>query len=574
MKIRQNVPNITDNYGATLLHYRGVKDVNEYINPGKEYLHKPELLDNIDKGANLLNNILDENKQILLIIDSDTDGYTSASIIYQYIKKIKPEAKIKYRIHEAKQHGLEDHIEWILDNAEHIDLIIIPDAGSNNYDYCMQLDEIGIKILCIDHHLLDKQVAPNMILINNQTSLHYPNKELTGAGVTWQFCRYCDKIWGYNYADDLIDLAALGICGDMGSMLDMENRYIIKNGFSHIKNYFFKSFIEKQDYSMGGEITPITVAFYIVPMINAMIRVGSMSEKERLFLAFIDGHQMVPCNKRGAKGTFEEVAIESIRECTNARSHQNKDLDKMEVLIEQKILENNLLDNKILFIKLEEEDEFSSTLNGLLAMRLTAKYKKPTIVARINNEGYVRGSMRGINQSALESFKDFLENSGYFEYIAGHANAAGCSLKDSDINKLHNYANEKLKNYNFNENYYDVDFTREANSSDLADIIFDLDNYHTLYGQNINEPLIYVKNIKFTKNDIKIMGRNSDTVKIEKNGISYMKFHAKDFIKDLERYEDFEMEIVGRANLNAYGGRYTPQIFIDAYELKDGRFSF
>lgn len=70
------------------------------------------------------------------------------------------------------------------------------------------------------------------------------------------------------------------------------------------------------------------------------------------------------------------------------------------------------------------------------------------------------------------------------------------------------------------------------------------------------------------------MGRNSNTVKIEKNGISYMKFHAKDFIKDLERYEDFEMEIVGRANLNTYGGRYTPQIFIDAYELKDGRFSF
>lgn len=419
MQIRQITPDIYKDYGETLLHYRGVENVKEYINPDKKYLNHPDRLKNIVQGTQLLDDFLSNDKQILLIVDSDCDGFTSASIMYQYIKRLKKDVNITYRLHEAKQHGLEDHIEWILDNAEKIDLIIIPDAGSNDYNYCMQLDELGIKILCLDHHLLDKEVAPNMILINNQTSPDYSNKELTGAGVAWQFCRYCDQIWEHNYSDDLIDLAALGICGDMGSMLDMENRYIIKNGFENITNYFFKSFVEKQDYSMNGEVTPITVAFYIVPMINAMIRVGTMDEKERLFLAFIDGHRMVPCNKRGAKGTFEEVAIESIRECTNARTHQNKYLDEMVAAFEVKIQNNDLLNNKILFIKLEEEDKYPAVLNGLSAMRLAAKYKKPTIVARLNNEGYVRGSMRGLNQSALESFKEFLEESGYFEYVAG-----------------------------------------------------------------------------------------------------------------------------------------------------------
>lgn len=419
MKIRQITPDIHENYGEELLHYRGIQNVKEYINPSKDYLHEPELLDNMETGATLLDNILTGNENILLIVDCDVDGYTSASIMYQYIKKLKSDAKIIYRLHEAKQHGLEDHIEWILDNAEQIDLVLIPDASSNDYNYCMQLDELGIKVLCLDHHLLDSPVAPNMVLINNQTSRCYPNKELTGAGIAWQFCRYCDKIWGYDYADDLIDLAALGICGDMGSMLDMENRYIVKNGFEQVKNYFFKSFIEKQDYSMGGEVTPITVAFYIVPMINAMIRVGTMDEKERLFLAFNDGHQMVSCNKRGAKGTMEEVAIESIRECTNARTHQNKMLDEMVAVFDIKIQNNDLLDNKILFIRLEDEDRYPAVLNGLSAMKLAAKYKKPTIVARLNSEGYDRGSMRGLNQSALESFKDFLEQSKYFEYVAG-----------------------------------------------------------------------------------------------------------------------------------------------------------
>ena len=80
---------------------------------------------------------------------------------------------------------------------------------------------------------------------------------------------------------------------------------------------------------MGDEITPIGVAFYIVPMMNALIRVGTMEEKERLFLGLIDGRRLVPCNKRGAKGTEEFVAIESLRECTNAKSKQDRIADQM-----------------------------------------------------------------------------------------------------------------------------------------------------------------------------------------------------------------------------------------------------
>ena len=71
---------------------------------------------------------------------------------------------------------------------------------------------------------------------------------------------------------------------------------------------------------MGGAVNATTVAFYIVPMMNAMIRVGSMEEKSRLFIALVDGHRQIPCNKRGSKGTTEEVAIESLRECTNAKA--------------------------------------------------------------------------------------------------------------------------------------------------------------------------------------------------------------------------------------------------------------
>ena len=80
--------------------------------------------------------------------------------------------------------------------------------------------------------------------------------------------------------------------------------------------------------------------------------------------------------------------------------------------------------------------------------------------------------------------------------------------------------------------------------------------------------------INVTMNDVKIMGKNMDTVKIEKLGIVYMKFHAKDLIEDLHKYSKVKLEIVGRANVNYWGGNVIPQIFIDDYEVKDDEYGF
>ena len=70
------------------------------------------------------------------------------------------------------------------------------------------------------------------------------------------------------------------------------------------------------------------------------------------------------------------------------------------------------------------------------------------------------------------------------------------------------------------------------------------------------------------------MGKNKDTVKFEKFGIAYMKFHAKDLIEELAQHPDMKIEVVGRADLNEWGGRVTPQIFIEDIEVKDNALGF
>ena len=579
--------NFVSDYAANLLRSRGVADLEQYKTPSREFLSSPNNLKNIAAGAAMYLRVVMNDKppysRILIVVDSDNDGYTSAAIIYQYTKRLNCHCNIDYWLHDGKQHGLSDHIDKLMDADHQYDLIILPDSSSNDAKYHDMLDEIHIPCLILDHHLTDEKLSYNAIVVNNQLSPNYENKELTGAGVVYQFCRYIDGVLGHNWADDYLDLAAWGIIGDMGSVLDMENRYIIYTGLSkeYIKNDFLKCLLNKQAYSITGKMgatwddivektNPISVAFYIVPLVNAMIRVGTMPEKERLFMAFIDGSQMVPCNKRGAKGTMERVDIESTRECVNAKSKQDK--TKLEAVerLEAKIFKHDLLENKVLFVRLEDTERFPSELNGLIAMQLAAKYKKPTIVARLNEQGFDRGSARGMNQSELRDFREFLLGSGMFEYAQGHANAFGISIPDDKLRDFHEYANEALKDIDFGENVYDVNFVRSADSKDLYDLVIDLASQNGIWGQNNNEPVVCVEDILCSPRSVRIMGSNQDTLKIEYNGMSYLKFRAKDLIEKINKYPadaKLSITVVGRCNLNEWGGRVSPQLFIDDCEI-------
>lgn len=585
MKVKLINKDARGDYVDSLLRNRGIENPADYYSPSSNFLQSPSDLVGVERGMNLLMGVLITGKKILIVVDSDNDGFTSATIMYNYLKDLTPDCQIDYILHEGKQHGLQDHIKTLVEGGENYGLIILPDSSSNDYVYHEKLKDLGTSVLVLDHHITDTELSENAVVINNQLSPLYKNKELTGAGVVYQFCRYLDMKLGNNFADKYMDLAAWGIIGDMGSMLEMENRYIVKEGLKRINNKLLWALMEKQAYSITGvmgasreqlveAMNPISVAFYIVPLVNAMIRVGTMDEKRRLFEAFLDGDKMIPSGKRGAKGTLEKAGVEAARECSNARNRQNKSLDNAMGKAEIKIYKYDLLENRILFVRLDEDDTFPPELNGLLAMKLSAKFKRPTIVARLNDQGFNRGSMRGLNQSELVSFKNFLTESGLFEYVQGHDNAAGCSILNNNLSAFHKWANEALTNIDFGENCYEVDFDRIAADSDISDIIHDIGEHNGLWGQGNPEPLIHITDINITSDDVQIMGKNKDTVKFEKFGIAYMKFHAKELIDELNKHSSMKIEVVGRANLNEWGGRVTPQIFIDDIEVRDNVLGF
>lgn len=272
---------IKDNFVYNLLMDRGI------INNDDEYTSKyfvprkttnelsPTLLDNMEEGYQLLLKYLKNNSTIYLISDCDVDGFTSSSLFYNYITKYfdEFEPKIIYHIPEGKEHGLDTIMDWFPEDGND-SLVVLPDSSSNDYEQHKELKERGYEILVLDHHSTDKY-SENAVVINNQPSARYENKSLSGVGVVYKFLEYIEMKQGWPpYSQDYLDIVALGEIGDVMDMNTLENRYIL-TGLNHINNKFFQELLDKQDFSLKGERTQIGIAFYIVPPINSLIRLGT-----------------------------------------------------------------------------------------------------------------------------------------------------------------------------------------------------------------------------------------------------------------------------------------------------------
>lgn len=286
-KLRGNLPHVSQDYVADVLLDRGVENIEGFLAPKKRFENDAMLLDNIMDGVTLFDKHLTAKNPIVFVVDTDADGITSSAVLWLYYKRLFPDAKFSYIIHTEKQHGLEDIIEQ-LENSEY-KLVVCADSSSEDYDEHRRLNDAGIDIIVLDHHLA-AETSQHAVVINNQLSLNYPNKSLCGVGVVFKFCEVLDKFYNVNYAEDYLDLVSLGEISDVMDQKDPETRYLICRGLTQINNKGLKTLIEAQAFSLKdtAHLNPTKIAFYITPLINALIRVGSMSEKEILFLCFID----------------------------------------------------------------------------------------------------------------------------------------------------------------------------------------------------------------------------------------------------------------------------------------------
>ena len=544
-----------------------VKDIEHYLKTSDADILNPDLLDNMIEGVKRLISAIKNQEKIFLIVDCDADGFTASAALVNYIYKVFPSAMdlLSIQLHEGKEHGIEE--KWLEEIvANEYKLVICPDASSNDYKQHKFLKDNGIDVLVLDHHDAE-EVSENAIIINNQLS-DYPNKTLSGVGVVYKFCSKIDELMKIKEADTILDLVSLGMIADMMDMRNFETKHLIQKGLTRIENPFFKALVERQAYSIGETVTPIGVAFYIAPLINATIRVGTQNEKEVMFKAMLNhcAYDMIPSTKRGEKGKTETIVTQAVRNATNVRNRQKKARDNGFEYVEQIIAANNLDKNKIIVVQVSED--LDKNLTGLIANQLMAKYQKPVLLVRETDEGLLQGSARGYDKSELKDLKSFLLESGFMEYAEGHAAAMGVGIYKDKVNALVDYSNTVLANYDFSA-CYDVDYEYMSNDFKAQDII-DIGSMKSLWGKGVDEAMVVIKGIKITSNNITLMSANKNpTIKITlQNGTSLIKFGASQAeFESLKSSGYTEIDVIGTCAINEWQGMITPQILIKDYEV-------
>ena len=572
-----------------ILYNRGISlnQIHHYLNTSDLDINSFDGLgiENLKNAAAALVSTIQNKKNVLIVVDSDCDGYTSSAILLNYLYDLFPsfiENNVKYYIHEGKEHGLLDVMNYI--NEHDFDLIILPDSSSNDYGYHKELYQNGKKIIILDHHEAE-YISPYAIIINNQLS-DYPNKDFSGAGITWQFCRFLDKLLGINNSDNYIDLVALGNCGDMMSLKSIETKHIINKGFKNIQNPFFYYMADKNSYSLGDKLTPMGVAFYIVPFINAMQRSGNLEEKELLFKSMLkyEAFKIIPSTKRGCKGQTEKLVEQAVRTAINVKNRQTRAQDAGMELLENKIISDNLLEHKVLLFLLEP-GEIDKNIAGLIANKMMAKYQRPccilTKVEEIEESiiltsnppqeyKYItyQGSARGCDKVGINNFKDICTETKCIMYAEGHQGAFGLGIEESQINSFIKETDRILKDMSDEPIYY-VDYI--YNGIDVSSqAILDIASLDDLWGKDMDEPMVAIHDLKINEKMITLMSPDKKpTLKIIlPNNVSLIKFNSSQ-----EEYENLcsegyiAIDVVGRCNQNIWMNYVNAQILIDDYEI-------
>jgi single-stranded-DNA-specific exonuclease len=606
MKIKLiNTPDFSLSATEQVLINRGISydKIHHYLNTTDNDINPPEALGEtaLKHAARILIQTIQNDDRVLVIVDSDCDGFTSAAVLINYLYDLFPAFVINnvdWVLHQGKQHGI-DTKEFDLESfaLANYKLIICPDSSSNDYDQHLWLCEHGVNTIVLDHHEAEA-ISDHAYVINNQLC-DYPNKELSGVGVTWQFCRYLDSILGKNYANDYLDLVALGNMADMMSMTSIETKHLIHKGFqaANVKNPFIFEMANKNSYSLNkGDyqshndlmFTPMGAAFFIAPFVNAMVRSGTQEEKELIFNSMIKfkAFEIVPSTKRGHRpGETERVVDQALRTCTNVKNRQTRAQDTGLEFLEGMIEEQNLMQHKVLLFLLEP-GQVDRNIAGLIANKFMAKYQRPVCILTkveeiiatdvpgrtaplMTKRVSYQGSARGYDASGITNFKDICAAAPGVIFAQGHQGAFGLGIDADEIESFLEATDVALANMSSEPSYF-VDYIFDANNVD-TDKILEIARMNDYWGKNIDRAFICIKGLKVCDNNFQVMKGN--TLKFKMPNVDIIKFGGTDDeVKKFSTEGYVEIDCVCQCCINEWPQFvYNPQLMMVDYEIVDSQ---
>ena len=410
------------------------KEITEYLYGGKEALHNPHLLKDVDKAAEIIAEGIAEKKAMRIIGDYDIDGVNATYILLDGIRRCggNVDAAIPDRMKDG--YGINEHlIEQALSDGK--ELLITCDNGIAAINEINFAKEKGMTVVVTDHHEIPYRnteqgkefLRSNADAIVNpkQADCPYPCKGICGAVVAWKLVQvlYERMDIPVEEADIFIENAGFATVGDVMDLTG-ENRILVKLGLKaleHTKNPGMKALIAKNKLS-DKPLSAYHIGFVLGPCINASGRLDTAKRSLELLLerdevkASALAGELVELNESRKYMTQQETqkALEQI-----GKEGREKD--------------------KVLVVYLPECHE---SLAGIIAGRIREAYQRPVFVLTRGEEG-VKGSGRSIE--AYSMFDKMTEVAELFTKYGGHPMASGLSMREEDIDKLREQLNQKAE---------------------------------------------------------------------------------------------------------------------------------
>lgn len=512
----------------TIFKQRGIEDVEHFMNPTEEDLLPLDSLYRVNEAYKRVMAAISNNEHISILADTDLDGITSGTIMTRYLKHFTD--NIQVHIDEGKQHGL---IGQDLSQFEDSDLLIIVDSLDKDVSQYRKLKKMGIDTIILDHHAIKENESYDEVSILVSSQRNYENPQLSGAGVVWKFCKYLDEQYITDYADELIDLAACGIVGDMMDMTVMENRYIVSKGLEKIYNPAVKKIVG------GFEFNSTAIAFSIAPIVNASNRMGKNDVAMKAFLE--DENKQV---------------LAYVKELKKCKEDQNKEVDRLLPDILQQC--NAQSDKKMIITYIDTPYGVS----GLLGNKLLERYQKPILVLKDTKDTF-SGSMRAIG---VDDFRQICNDSG-FAKADGHELASGITIKKSDIDKFALYIEEILPELE-SDTFIDVDI--QINISDVTrKLVENIKKIDKISGTNFKPVKVFIDGID--EYEISQMSDYKHLVIKPNDYLQIIKWNFNGSFDEMDEHSlmNDELQVVGTLNSGWLGKKFSLKVICDEIEEVD-----
>ena len=470
-----------------------------------------DILD-MDKAVHRIITAIENFERIGIYGDYDADGITSTAILFKFLQSL--EADVIYKIPSRLNDGYglnKNAIDFFAE--QEVKLIVTVDNGIACFKEVDYARELSIDVIITDHHKVQEQI-PNALAVVNPHREDCPSafKDYCGAGLALKLAMGIELEMGEDETvfDTYCDLACIGTVADIVSLTG-ENRMIVKRGLESLRETNRLGLNELIEQSAVHDINSTSLAFSVIPRINATGRMGNANKAVTLLLSD---------NDEDAKLYCEDL-------CDNNQSRR----DVENTILEQAIIEiekdKMLKHNRIIVVSGKDWHE---GVIGIVASRICDRYGKPCIVIS-TGEKTAKGSGRSVNGfdlfKAISYCKEFLDKFG------GHPSACGISLSVDNINNL----KDKITQYS-EKNHNIMPFPEIEIDLKLKPSILDVDipkqlNILEPYGTSNPSPIFALTSMKLE--NITAVGNDKNHLRLQLSK-NETKIFAMQFFCTLDKF--------------------------------------